>query len=149
MFPKYRVAYKMTFPDGSTCYVAQVTALDPAGAQPPEDVPKGVYLYLMSSNTMLGGYAFRGSEAVPAPSNPERLIIRVYADGRFVERPLTLQEVRREQVEGDNSAPGDFGEDDLEDDSVIQNIIMAALSLPTMEINIEEKLQRGYVRVSS
>jgi len=151
MFPSPDVAYKVTLPNGSTFYAAGVQALDPRGA-PTEHVPlpDGVYWYLMGSNTILGGYSFHATEFKPVGDHGTRLVARFYVAGnKFDPKPVVLQVVGRDQIEGDDSVPVEFTESELDDEDLIQTLMVSTLVYPGFAALIQDKLNRGYTRVGT
>lgn len=147
MFPNKNVAYKVTLPDGATFYAAGIHVFDPKDAVPAEDLPAGVFWYLMSSNTILGGYSFRATRCATSEQNTDRMQARLYVPSAkaYAPRPVTFQVAGRDQVEGDYHAPGDFTAADLDDAELIQNILVASLVLPVSDALREDKQARGYV----
>lgn len=149
MFPSANVAYKVTLPNGSTFYAAGIQALDTRGAVAEHvPVPDGVYWYLMGSNTILGGYSFHATEFQPAGTSGTRFTARFYTAGdKFDPKPVVLQVVGRDQVEGDETSPVEFTDAELEDEDLIQTLMVTTLVYSGLSALVRDKLTRGYTLV--
>lgn len=151
MLPNATTAYRVTLPNGTTFYAANVIVLTPPRAEADaQSLPEGVCLYLMDTNTVLNGYAFYGTKPREGGTR-DRMHVRFYepVSQQFAPRPVVFNRVGRDQVEGDDDSPVEFTDAELEDESLIQTMMVAALARPDMDANLENKIQRGFVRLSS
>lgn len=151
MLPNATTAYRVTLPSGATFYAANVIVLTPPPVEvEAQSLPDGVCLYLMDTNTVLNGYAFYGL-APREDSTRDRMRVRFYepTSQQFAPRPVVFNRAGRDQVEGDDDSPVEFTDSELADEALIQTMMVAALVRPDMDANLANKIQRGFVRLST
>jgi hypothetical protein len=151
MFPSSTTAYRVTLPDGTTFFAANIHVLAiPKAESDASALPDTVLQYLMDTNTFMSGYAFLGLKPRD-DSTASRIYVRFYVSDaqQFAPRPLVFTRVGRDQVDGDDDSPVEFTEDELGDDSLIQTMLVASLTRPDMDANLEDKVRRGYTRLNT